>query len=322
MDEFVEFISFPRMGEYLLAPFLYFISPSKRIYIPYLFVAFLLAILSGFWTDRDQREKLGWRAYLLPIKKILHPSSRKDGYFFLFNAWLLFPLYAPFALASKLLAALGSALLIRLTNHQTGIALPSWFIAAAYTTALFIADDAARFLLHRRMHRSSRLWKIHQVHHSAEVMTPLTLYRVHPLESLLYSLATSLSTGLVTGLFLFLFRDRLSGAQILGINSFGFFFNLFGANLRHSQVWLSFGPLEKIFLSPAQHQIHHGLEEKEQCSNFGSGLACWDLLGKSFIPAKTGTRPEALGLKASDSDYPTDSFASLLFGPLKSTKAK
>ena len=42
---------------------------------------------------------------------------------------------------------------------------------------------------------------------------------------------------------------------------FGVLFNFAAANLRHSHIWISFGRFEKIFISPAQHQIHHSVKE-------------------------------------------------------------
>ena len=45
-----------------------------------------------------------------------------------------------------------------------------------------------------------------------------------------------------------------------GVEALGFWFNAATGNLRHSHVWLPFGPkLERWLLSPAQHQLHHPL---------------------------------------------------------------
>ena len=45
------------------------------------------------------------------------------------------------------------------------------------------------------MHRIPFLWRFHQIHHSAEVLTPLTFHRIHPVESLLYDVRGALVTG-------------------------------------------------------------------------------------------------------------------------------
>ncbi len=78
-------------------------------------------------------------------------------------------------------------------------------------------------------------------HHSAEVLTPLSLYRTHPVEALLNGARSALSVGLVTGLFAWSFGPALRAWEILGVDAIGFVWTLFGANLRHSHVWLSYG---------------------------------------------------------------------------------
>ena len=47
-----------------------------------------------------------------------------------------------------------------------------WVIVVIAQAVLFIASDASRYALHRAMHTLPALWRFHQVHHSAEVMTP------------------------------------------------------------------------------------------------------------------------------------------------------
>ena len=71
-------------------------------------------------------------------------------------------------------------------GRQELLALSSWQVTVLYTLVLFLAWDLSRYLLHLAMHWIDALWQLHQVHHSAETLTPFTLYRVHPLESVLY----------------------------------------------------------------------------------------------------------------------------------------
>ncbi|MEK9597214.1 MAG: sterol desaturase family protein, partial [Rhodospirillaceae bacterium] len=59
---------------------------------------------------------------------------------------------------------------------------------------------------------------------------------------------------------------------------------LFGANLRHSHVHLSYGRrLEGIFISPYQHQLHHSIAAADKNCNYGVALALWDRLGGTLI---------------------------------------
>jgi sterol desaturase/sphingolipid hydroxylase (fatty acid hydroxylase superfamily) len=61
-------------------------------------------------------------------------------------------------------------------------------------------------------------------------------------------------------------------------------FIIFGANLRH--IWLSFVPMPgQIFISRAQHQIHHSLERKHYNKNYGEAFAIWDrMFGSLYVP--------------------------------------
>jgi sterol desaturase/sphingolipid hydroxylase (fatty acid hydroxylase superfamily) len=46
--------------------------------------------------------------------------------------------------------------------------------------------------------------------------------------------------------------------------------------------------LEKIFISPAQHQLHHSIENKHFNKNYGAMLAIWDWLFGSLHFSETG----------------------------------
>lgn len=218
-----------------------------------------------------------------------HPSAKLD-----YQLWIANP-----AIRLGIMAFVGISLTpIALATDsflktQFGDISVSWSklqLTAAYTLALFIADDLSRFLLHFLMHKVPCLWSLHRLHHSAEVMTPFTVYRIHPIESFLYSLRSILTQGLVLGLFFFCFGLHLSVWEIAGANLFTYLFNLAGANLRHSHVWLSWGPyLERVFISPAQHQIHHSVDPKHFNKNMGACLAIWDALFSTLLIARHQT---------------------------------
>ena len=174
----------------------------------------------------------------------------------------------------------------------------SWvWIAIAFSVSYLILDDLSRFLLHYCMHNVDFLWYFHKTHHSATTLTPLTIFRVHPVESLLYFTRRLLVFGFVTGVFIWLFSSKLTGLQILGVDMFGFLFNLAAANLRHSHIWISFGKLEKIFISPAQHQIHHSVGSNH--FNMGSIFSFWDRIAGTLL--LSGKKRElTFGLQKSD----------------------
>ena len=53
-----------------------------------------------------------------------------------------------------------------------------------------------------------------------------------------------------------------------------------------SHIWLSFGPLNHIFMSPAQHQIHHSRSDKHRDKNLGVALSLWDKIFGTFYQVK------------------------------------
>ena len=72
-------------------------------------------------------------------------------------------------------------------------------------------------------------------------------------------------------------RDSLY--TVLGVNIFVFLFNILGSNLRHSHVGIRYWKwVEYIFISPAQHQLHHSIARDHHDKNFGAALAVWDWL--------------------------------------------
>jgi sterol desaturase/sphingolipid hydroxylase (fatty acid hydroxylase superfamily) len=149
--------------------------------------------------------------------------------------------------------------------------------ALAYTIVLFVARDFVSFIVHWAMHHWPILWRFHQVHHSAEVLNPVTQYRIHPVELVINNFSNLLVIGLVTGIFDFLASGKLPLWEILGVNGFTFLFLAIGANLRHSHVKFTYPSfLEKFIISPVQHQIHHSDSPEHFNRNLGSALAIWD----------------------------------------------
>ena len=71
----------------------------------------------------------------------------------------------------------------------------------------------------------------------------------------------------------------------LGLHVIFWIGNLIG-NLRHWQVWLSYGEkLNYWLISPAHHQLHHSAEPRDWGVNRGFEIAVWDrLYGTLRVP--------------------------------------
>jgi sterol desaturase/sphingolipid hydroxylase (fatty acid hydroxylase superfamily) len=255
------------------APLQFFLDPGKRIYWGYVFTAILIASLATTYQQRS----FNWRAQLLALTNPhywFNRSSLVDYALMLINSLIRTSLIIP-VLGARLSGALIVGAFLQVNVGDVQIVFSSWlFVAILFSVTLFLADDASRFFLHRAMHHWPLLWRMHRVHHSATVLTPFTVFRVHPVESVVYSARGFIVFSLVAGISIWLFKGQLTALELLGVDALGFIFNMAAANLRHSHVRLSFGPLEGLFISPTQHQIHHSIDHEDV--NFGSCLAIWD----------------------------------------------
>jgi len=253
----------------------YLLDANKRIYIPYLLAALLLAVPVYLKSKKTSVQSFWF--YIFNPKVWLHRSARQDYYLFILNKLLRSVLLAPFILTMVPVALGFSGLLESVFGIITPLADNKSLIVGCFTLLLFLFDDFTRFLLHYLLHKVPMLWDYHKVHHSALVLTPMTVYRSHPLETFLYASRMGLAQGLAVGLGYYLFGPTLDMYDILGANAFVFVFNIMASNLRHSHVWLPWPHrLENWFISPAMHQIHHSDNSRHFDQNLGSALAIWD----------------------------------------------
>jgi hypothetical protein len=98
--------------------------------------------------------------------------------------------------------------------------------------------------------------------------------------------ATGVGVGAVQAVFNYIAGNQIQVAQVLGLNGVMFFYYLFGYSLRHSHIWISYGPIfSRLFISPAQHQIHHSRARKHWDKNLGGAFALWDwIFGTLYVP--------------------------------------
>lgn len=152
-------------------------------------------------------------------------------------------------------------------------------------------------------------------------MNAITQYRIHPVELFLNNLRSILILVLLNALFSYLSFDYFKPYTILGVSVLVLLFNSFGANLRHSHIRFTyFNWLEKVLISPFQHQIHHSNNPVLFNKNMGSKLALWDWMFGTLIRSKDVVDLE-VGLGDEDVDY--DSFwKNLLYPFLEALKIK
>ncbi len=258
-------------------------NPSQRFYwgvlLSSVVIAWLLLLLRG-------GEEKPWdllKDRLFSKKILFHKSSRLDFKISIFNLILKTLITLPFVGLGFSFASLLLKFYRTLFPDFTGLPeMPDWLNSALYTLIFFIVNDFARFYHHYLMHKFRFLQLIHRTHHSAKVLTPLTLLRAHPLEMIIAQFRNGLIYSITLTLSILLFPAPISAWDILGVNVFGFLFNFLGSNLRHTSIDLSFGYLEFLFISPRMHQYHHSDNPLHFNKNFGVSLSIWDIFFKTF----------------------------------------
>jgi sterol desaturase/sphingolipid hydroxylase (fatty acid hydroxylase superfamily) len=192
---------------------------------------------------------------------------------------------------------------------------------ATITLALFFAYELGYFTDHYLMHKVPALWELHKVHHTANVLTPLTVFRVHPLESVLFGNILAVTLGVTNGIANYLFGKPVTFFSIDDANIILVLFVHVYVHLQHTHLWIAFtGLAGRVFLSPAHHQIHHSNNPVHFDKNLGSCLAVWDwLFGTLYVPAKE-PEPIAFGVKVGEADM--HSLGELYVAPVQRAAAQ
>ena len=267
-----------------------FLDPRKRTCLLYLASALVISLV---WLIFLQRRSIREALDSCFSRQIWWSVTAKQDYALLFlnkvfsvfvaNAWLSSTV-ATFAVFEWLHSVI---------PVRPSVELNPSVVMALFTLCLFIFDDLTKYIVHWMLHNVPCLWAFHKVHHSALSLTPLTIFRTHPIEIFVFSMRSiAVRAGLIAT-FIFFFGEGVDLITVLGVNVGLFIFHLLGSNLRHSHIYISYwGWLEKWLISPAQHQLHHSVDPNHHGKNLGITLAIWDRLCGTLLVA-----PKNLSLK-------------------------
>jgi sterol desaturase/sphingolipid hydroxylase (fatty acid hydroxylase superfamily) len=186
---------------------------------------------------------------------------RQDVLYTVLNATLVVPLVVALSLS---FAEVATKTLPWIVLPRVGF-VPRWFVIAF----IFVAMDACNWTAHLANHRVRMLWRFHELHHSQEDMSVLTVFRTHPLIHVSYLIT------LIPGIILVANGSVTTTLLVVYAAVVAF---------EHSNTNLSFGPLNRIFCSPNYHRIHHRVEGRQDV-NLGFALTIWDQLsGRAVFP--------------------------------------
>ena len=263
-------------------------GPQSRFFLPYLAASVLVAAIAHFAVRRGE-PKDGARNFANAILRPdlwRHPSSIVDLKVIFANR-VFSPLLALTGRSAMVLSAYLTAVLLTGSDPVRPDATISAPAIIVMTLSVLIVSDFTTYWVHRLHHEHPVLWPFHKLHHSAEVMTPLTFARKHPVYDLFRGLSNAILVGPAQGVVLATFGVT-DAVTILGVNIFYAAFHWSGSNLRHSHFWIDYGPFwSRIFISPAQHQIHHSCAVRHHDKNYGEVFALWDwIFGTLYSPSE------------------------------------
>lgn len=271
-----------------------------------------LAIAAFIWLIRgghgargaDGREKkAGLLQFLLPKDIYSHVSARVDLWL-----WITERILRPFWIVG-LLATVGSGAETAVIESLEWIFGASPAMQSNYTWMLIyslvtlLCYDFVFYAIHYAMHRVPALWALHKVHHSAEVLTPLTRSREHFIAGPIWAAGGALSYGFIGGIFAWLFDGGIVAATLFNIGVFALLFG-FNGSFRHYHVQFHYPHgLSKWLHSPVMHHVHHSYLPKHWDKNFAAVTSIWDrLFGTLYIPEKDEYTPWGIG-PATQSEY-------------------
>lgn len=277
-------------------------SRTSSLHWPLLILMFALAIAlfvirnrRGARDENGQERATGLLEYLLPRRIYAHPSARVDIWLYLLDralipVWIVLGLgvIAPFVerhtmmLAGRLFGP----------GHVFPVTL-GWRLAYGLLTLL--VADMIFYFTHLFGHRTKIGWAFHKVHHSAEVLTPLTRYREHFVEGIYYAAGSAAGLGFCGGVFAYLLQGSITQVTLMNLGIFAFLFAL-NANFRHYHVSLRYPPwLERWLQSPGLHHFHHSYSPHHWDTNLGLVTSIWDrLVGTLYIGPRYEATPWGL----------------------------
>jgi sterol desaturase/sphingolipid hydroxylase (fatty acid hydroxylase superfamily) len=277
----------------LAAPF----NPSDRFFLGYLALSFLVFGALVFVLAERRGTGGSLLGFLFPKQLYRHRSARIDYAVFALNR-----LFSPAVLITRLWSAasigtLVTAVLIATFGARQRVLPNGVWDAVLFTFITALVTDFGDYLSHALHHRIPLLWEFHKLHHSAEVLTPITVARVHPIEQVVGASVSTVMTGTAMGIAGYFFLEQPEPILFFGAQVVSFAFMAAGSHLRHSHIWLSWGPLlSHVVISPAQHQVHHSVKREHFDRNYGFIFALWDwLFGTLYVPRTKETLTFGLG---------------------------
>ena len=252
------------------------------------YVIFFLAI--GLFIYIKRRPGKNYFSFLLPRDVYSSRSFFVDLKIYMVNGLLAGIVnFSVLILSAALVAGTINWVLTDLFAFEKLQIEPTKISTIIFSILFILLLDFGLFLAHYLSHKIPFLWNIHKVHHSAEVLTPVTAFRFHPFDIAFSGLMIALTVGPLVGFYEFLFSGNLfeNNPPAYGAALLLFLIN---ANFRHSHIQIHYSPsLSRLLVSPVMHNLHHSTNPVHFDKNMGFMFSFWDRIAKTFYLPKPNT---------------------------------
>jgi sterol desaturase/sphingolipid hydroxylase (fatty acid hydroxylase superfamily) len=282
---FEAFSSWDRFTSALMSIPRTFVKANSGMAWPYLITSLLVAYGVFLFSKRNMGARRSFREFVFPARIYRHPSAILDYRFYGVNLLITALFLIPMATGIAALCYKAASVVSAWLSWAPPTTMSQWSLVLA-GFVLFLLTDFIDYYTHYIFHRIPILWQFHAIHHAAEVLNPITARRFHPLEYIVTAIFQAPIVGMAAFAFQGLSVHDQEITMVFGASIFTVVFAVSGRHLRHSHIWLSYGSvISRIFISPAQHQIHHSTDPRHVDKNYGDKLAVWDaLFGTLYVP--------------------------------------
>lgn len=254
-----------------------------------------LAFCALLWRQRKRRGRVNLRAILRAVlaKKVLtHESFHADVKLLVLSVVFMPAVIGGLVISASAVSASVNQALAGLFGARAPVECCDLTLKIISTVVLFLAYEIGYWVDHYLKHRVPFLWELHKLHHTADVLTPLTNFRNHPIDNIVFGYMLAFFIGGASGLLGWLYGRNAETFSIDGKNILFLLFLWTIGHLQHSEFWIPFrGVWGRLILSPAHHQIHHSDDPQHFNRNLGSVLAVWDwMFGTLEIPTAKNPR--------------------------------
>lgn len=149
--------------------------------------------------------------------------------------------------------------------------LPEMPLNAATFVLTFFAVDLIWYIFHIMGHRISIMWGIHLVHHQSDEYNLSVNFALSPLGFILRS---------------FMYSSLVIIGFPLEYVVMSSYLNAFYQYYLHTEFINTIPILDRLFVMPAHHKVHHASNEEYLDKNYGGVFIIWDKLFGTFEPMK------------------------------------